>query len=513
MVSGGTATGDGSPVGFDDIRAWATCVADTWYRSADQHRPFDFDGLDAGRALRVEVFNLMFSAGLDALGMVSDLDRPGIAPWLKQRGMDRPVRAWSMRVQSAYARTRLPLHPDVVVVSEIATPSSLLGPAAIARTFEAGAVAALAADPRAFRFWASQGVPVRALTCGLADERRIQRTASRQTREAWQVFERQPPILELGGRDLTTAVLPRLGRLVRGSLPWLHVERQAIRRAFDQTQPRAILLASDQHRTGVLVTAEARTLGIPTAVMQHGLTQHDVGYVPVAADRIFTWSQQSSAWFLERHTPPDRLTVVGNPAFDTLTSGAASRISEVARDGAARIILALTPSTKDINTAVVTTALAAIDQLPGAVLTVKLHPGDGNWQYIRDLVHSSGMQGRIEVAHREPISPMIARSTVTWLHRSSVALESLAAGVPVVVIEAGAPSTADLELRGLSLPTAPTATALARLTRELLEPEARVAYFSARPIADFTGPAHGTAAGRAHDALTSLSTTAPMVAT
>jgi hypothetical protein len=347
----------------------------------------------------------------------------------------------------------------------------------------------------------------------LADERRILRSASRQTDEAWRTFEQHPPLLELAGRDLTPMVMPRLGRLLRGSVPWLHVERQAIKRAFDQSRPRAILLATDQHRAGVLVTAEARTLGIPTAVMQHGLPQHDVGYVPVAADRIFTWSERSSAWFRERHTAPNRLTVVGNPAFDTLTSGAATRVSELPKDGAARIILALTPSTKDINTAVVTAAIAALDQLPGAVLTVKLHPGDGNWQYVRDIVRSRGTLERIEVAHREPISPMIARATVTWLHRSSVALESLAAGVPVVVIEAGAPSTADLELRGLRLPTAPTADALARLPRVLLEPATRVAYFSDRPMDEFTGPVHGTAAGRAHDALMSLSAVTSMAAT
>jgi len=79
--------------------------------------------------------------------------------------------------------------------------------------------------------------------------------------------------------------------------------------------------------------------------MQHGLPQHEVGYVPVVADRVLTWSQSASDWFLARGTDPARLAVVGNPAFDRYAS-AADPLSRPGREpGGARVLAALTPST------------------------------------------------------------------------------------------------------------------------------------------------------------------------
>jgi hypothetical protein len=245
--------------------------------------------------------------------------------------------------------------------------------------------------------------------------------------------------------------MERIRGLVPRSLPWLHVERAAIREAL-AVGPGAILLASDQHRIGAMVAAEACAAGIPTAVLQHGLPQHRVGYVPLAADRILAWSNQSKAWFVAHGTDPSRIVVVGNPAFDQYQGVDRG----TAGDGPLplNILLALTPTTKDLNTVVVSMALDALAVIEGANLTIKLHPGDGDWQYVRRIVHDHHARGRVTIRHREPLAQQLRQSTVTWLHRSSVAVESLAAGIPVVVVAADSPSTADLELRQLGLPVA-----------------------------------------------------------
>jgi hypothetical protein len=258
-----------------------------------------------------------------------------------------------------------------------------------------------------------------------------------------------------------------------------------------------VLLASDQHRIGSLVTVEARTFGIPTAVLQHGLPQHRVGYVPVIADRLLAWSEQSKRWFVARGADPRRVVVVGNPTFDAYGAAEPAPAS-----GPLRVLLALTPVTTGTNEMIVQTALDALTALPTAELTLKLHPGDGHWDYVRALVAGHEARDRVVVRHREPLQPEIQRARVVWVHRSTVAVEALAAGVPVVIVRADTPSTADMELSGLDLPVADDASSLARLTRSLDDSFQRDAYFAARPVLEFVGPRG--AAAHVDDALRDL---------
>jgi hypothetical protein len=322
----------------------------------------------------------------------------------------------------------------------------------------------------------------------ILDIRRERRLLSHTTdsfRSLWARFEADPPQIKLGTRDLTSDAMRRIQHLVPRSLPWLHVERAAIRDALADG-PKAILLASDQHRIGSMVAAEANAAGIPSAVLQHGLPQHRVGYVPLAANRMLAWSEESKAWFVANGTDPHRIVVVGNPAFDQ-SRGVHHRSTQ---EGPlpTNVLLALTPSTKDLNAHVVSKALDAVAATDEALLTVKLHPGDGDWHYVRQIVQDHPVHQRVTIRHREPLAPLLHQSTVTWLHRSSVALESLAAGVPVVVIASNSPSTADLELQRLALPIARTSGDLARITVALAQPAARATYFETRDIAAFVGP-------------------------
>jgi hypothetical protein len=483
------------PTQFDELRAWATDRADDWYLTSGTDR-LAFDGLCPGRNLRVDAFNIFFSIALRTAGLASDLDQRGIRAWLKQRGFDRAARAWAMRAL-AVAVPRQD-RADVVLVSEHATPSALLAPAAIVENWTSVRVGALAADPRALRFWWSKALPARPLVTSVPAERRLLASARDQFTVVWRRFEAEPPSLTLHGVDVSTTALAELRRQLIQSVPWLFVERAAVREALDQLRPAVLLLASDQHRIASIVVDESRARGIKTVVMQHGLPQHAVGYVPVSADRVMTWSEQSTNWFVARGTPRSVLTVTGNPAMDrpwleqSLTSHSRS-------DRA--LLLALTPATRTTNAGVVAMALDALALLPDARLVVKLHPGDGDWHYVRGQVAEHFARDRVQVAHKEPLGPLLLGATVTWLHRSSVALESLAIGVPVIVTAQAAPSTADLELRELRLPVATSAADLARLSEAVFDDPERAAYFTKRPVESFTGPLDGGATARARDVI------------
>ena len=131
-------------------------------------------------------------------------------------------------------------------------------------------------------------------------------------------------------------------------------------------------------------------------------------------------------------------------------------------------MLALTPATQATNAGVVRMALDALATQPEARLIVKLHPGDGDWRYVRRLVQEHPVQAGSAWRIRNRLGPLLLEATVTWLHRSSVALESLAVGVPVVVTAQDEPSTADLELEGLHLPVAEAPSQLAQLSADVI---------------------------------------------
>jgi hypothetical protein len=447
----------------------------------------------------VDAFNTFFSIALSAAGLTSDLEQGGIVAWLKQRGLDRAARAWTLRGMSV-ARSHA-TRSDLLVLSEHATPSTLLPSAAILRGWESVSSGALVADPRALRFWRSQGVPVMPLVTSPANERRLLGSARRQFDELWRRFERNPPDLHLGATSVTAIALPILRRQLARTVPWLAVEKVAVREALQEIRPSVVLLASDQHRLGSMVVDESHTNDFATVVMQHGLPQHAIGYVPVGAHKVLTWSEQSRNWFTARGAPASRLVVTGNPAFDAAW---VDRQERSGAGGAVRLLLALTPVTASVNAAVVAMALDAVAVMPNASLVVKLHPGDGDWGYVRQLVQDHAVRDRVRVAHKEPLAPLLLDSSVTWLHRSSVALESLAVGVPVIVTAASTPSTADLELRGLRLPVASSPSQLASMTSSLVDATGRSTYFVQRPIESFAGPLDGQASKRARNAILAL---------
>ena len=130
---------------------------------------------------------------------------------------------------------------------------------------------------------------------------------------------------------------------------------------------------------------------------------------------------------------------------------------------------------------------------------IKLHPGGGDWSRIEEIVNGLGdSKARVRVVDREPIDPLLWWADLVLVHRSSVAVEALAAGTPVVAADLDGRSIADLDLLGLALPRVADGAALATLARELLEPDRRADYFGRRraTLESVTGPVDGRSAER-----------------
>ena len=346
-------------------------------------------------------------------------------------------------------------------------------------------------DPRAAaRIATAFGLHAVNVVAGWREERRLVRRARVQLADAWRTLSADPPSMPLGELDLGPTAMRRLAPLVMRSMPYLAAEAAAIERFLEATGAGAVALASDQHRIGRVTVAVARPLGVRTVVLQHGLPQARIGYLPVIADRVAAWSSASRQWFVDAGTPPESVVVTGSPRADALRT-----MAEDVRGGC-HVLLALSPTAEETNLAIVRLVLDAVAEMDQALLTIKLHPGQGDWSFVPRLVEPHRAGDRVTVLQHEPLGPLLAAASVVVVHRSSVALEALAAGRPVVVGRAGTePTTADLELATLRLPVCDSAGDLAETVERLSGQANAQTYFDDRypAIEEHVGPLGGNA--------------------
>jgi hypothetical protein len=488
---------------FESLREWAIDRATDWALEPDGTDRLAIGDLQPAWPLRIEVFGLVMPIAAAAAGRASDLQGTGLKATLKQRGADRAIRLIGL---AGLARLRAPApvtERPVAFLSELATPSSLEPMLAVAAALPPDSFRAVSADPRASRAWRAAGADPVPL---IGDWRAAVRARGRAVpvaRRRWAGLLERPPRFDLGDADLAAAVLPRLEPLVRRSVPWLAVERDGLARRLDVLRPRWLVLASDQHRLGRLAVGLARERGIRTIVLQHGLPQYRLGFLPVAADEVATWSAASDGWFVAGGAPPERLVRLGNPRLDQL--GRADRAAtgaEVAQerraDGHPRLLLTLSPNDLERNLALLDLALAWLAAEPDGNLIVKLHPGDGRWDAVRARVGRDPASARVSLARLEPLYPLLHWADLVLLHRSTVAVEALAAGTPVAVGAVGGASEDESLPTDLDLPEVDDVSGLRELAREVADPTGRRRFLDERRAAveRTTGPLDGHVADR-----------------
>jgi hypothetical protein len=301
----------------------------------------------------------------------------------------------------------------------------------------------------------------------------------------------------LDGRDVARDALAALRPLALRSMPHLAPERLAISRFLEAAAPVAVAIASDQHRIGRLTVNVARAMGIRSVVIQHGLPQARIGYLPVVADVVAAWSQASEEWFLRAGTPMTCLTVTGNPRTDRLRLAVGPVLGQ-------SVLLVLSGGGREPNLALVRSVARAVQAIPGATLRIKLHPGESavTTRAVRSIAVREIARQRVTVHQREPIDSLFQTASVVVLHRSTVALEALMVGRPVVVHALGESGpAADADLQGLQLPVTRDEASLRDAIVDLMRPENAFTFIEdrSRDIERAGGPRDGASASRILD--------------
>jgi hypothetical protein len=332
----------------------------------------EIDGLPAGDVLHVEAFDHLLRLA-PRLGVRLQAPSATRLVFLKRLGLDRAARSWVLRAR--HLRVPVATHRPILFLSEMATPSTLEPSRAVADALPKSAYSVAVADPRASTFWTMTGRRSHPVLVELAQQRRILTHARREAARVWREIESAPPRLEYRGEDLSREALDILRPLVLRSLPWLHVDCAALRHTLEAIQPRWVVVPSDQHRFGRLAAYLRRQCGHRLYVLQHGLPQDELGYVPVIADRIAVWSESSAAWFIHRGTRPEQLAVLGNPRHDAMVVGESGGMpapagGEYGITGRPRLLVAMSSIADETNQRLVDLVLAVLQRLPQACMII-----------------------------------------------------------------------------------------------------------------------------------------------
>ena len=201
------------------------------------------------------------------------------------------------------------------------------------------------------------------------------------------------------------------------------------------------------------VVTVANQEGVPTLVLQHGLTLVPAGWVPVLADKFAAYGEQSRRWMIDHGVPDEKLVITGGSRWDLLVRGGGpaqkARIcQELNLDMDKRLVLLPLPTVPESAKRQVNweghpgwyqdflrEVLRTFQPWSDTQLVMKLHPGDETGHWTKEVVDQMGVEnvrllwGPLRNYDLFKLFPIVDLTIVDF---SAAGLEALVADKPVV---------------------------------------------------------------------------------
>ncbi|AEH44611.1 Ribosomal protein L35 [Thermodesulfatator indicus DSM 15286] len=215
-------------------------------------------------------------------------------------------------------------------------------------------------------------------------------------------------------------------------------------RAFlKELSPKIIVSSTDAHKISRMLFLLAQQEGIKTFVIQHGAPIWEYAYVPVTANKIFVWGEESKNWFLERGTPSEKIIVTGCPRYDTLSFVVdnlnMNKIEQFLKS-CPNICLFTNPIDLSINFRIIKSFLS----LPGHFFKnvfLKIHPSE-DMNFYKGILKKFPCGKKVKIIHSVGIPEELRPGDIAIVGNSTVGIEAIAKGLILV----------NLELRGFPNP-------------------------------------------------------------
>ncbi len=232
---------------------------------------------------------------------------------------------------------------------------------------------------------------------------------------------------------LQPAIERQLGDALDDAAYWL----DAYRTALDRLQPRCVVSTSYLGVVGRAGAIAAREHGARAVYVQHGAFPEGRFYRHFCHDLLLIWGDDNRRSLIECGIEPERIQVVGAAIYDELArSREASDHRPFPQPG--RPIEIAYMASRTAGTAVsypaaklcLTVVARAIEQIPDARLTVKIHPHDRTGM-IEGMIPSLP---KCEISRGSTSQEVIRQSDIVIVVSSTTGLEACIAGKPLIVL-------------------------------------------------------------------------------
>ncbi len=262
----------------------------------------------------------------------------------------------------------------------------------------------------------------------------------RDARQAWRVIRAELDVL-------SPHLLQRFSRFLRGDKTRAHEivtylyrffcqsirDVVAIDRVTDDIKPDYTVSGSDSHKVSRIIALMGKSKGWKSVVVQHGAPVLPYAYVPVYADKVALWGNESYDWFKSHGTPEHKLIITGNPRFDEF-SERRKRVVRVVK----KVVLLTNPTGENVNRKILETVLAALEQFDDVLLEIKVHPSESKDQYSK-LTRRTSIPLRISSGC---LHDVISPGDIVICVNSTAGIEALMLGAFLIILKIdGVPDT------------------------------------------------------------------------
>jgi hypothetical protein len=276
-------------------------------------------------------------------------------------------------------------------------------------------------------------------------------------RQVWRSFRRLIAVFSREDPILASRLKQSYGKMIRQLVLSKRMEI-AFSRLLSKWKPSCIISTSDNWPFEFQLFCQAKRLGIPNAVIQHGEPNGVVSW-PVYADTFLVWGSEFRDRFLRMGAPSDRLRICGMPASDELFVRF--------KDGTRKPRSTASPSCllfshahdrgdePELFDAFAAYLKEIIRLTPRFRWLIKLHPAEDD-SFYRE--HGFTSSPHVEILQRSvSLQEAIEQADVACTIRSTAGLQAMMMQCPVVVIdlipEKGNPVTWPLRGGGIAAKT------------------------------------------------------------
>jgi len=209
---------------------------------------------------------------------------------------------------------------------------------------------------------------------------------------------------------------------------------------IEAEEPSLIVFTYDAMPHEKSIILSSRFNNTPTLEVQHGVTNVDIGFVPLYTDKVAVFGENSKQFFIGYGIDENRIEITGRPLYDSWTKDSKKNSEvlkhpDIPKEG--RIILMATSALfhhrldtfnniKNMYSSVVKT----VRQFPDHTLVIKLHPSEDvdNYRYATEDPDN------VIFVKDIGLTELINRSDMVITDISTIGLEAIMLGMPVITL-------------------------------------------------------------------------------